>query len=58
MSLLDKDKFVSSANMTGFKIEEALWRSLTYMRNSNGPRIEHCGMPQIILHMLVLPTSE
>ena len=44
--------------MTGFKIEEALWRSLTLMRNSNGPRIELCGMPQIILHMLVLPTFE
>ena len=44
--------------MTAFKIEEALWRSLTQIRNSDGPRIELCGTPQIILRMLVLSASE
>ena len=57
-SLVDKNKFVSFANMTAFKIEEALWRSLTEIRNSDGPKIELCETPQIILHMLVLAASE
>ena len=44
--------------MIGFKLEEALSRSLTQIRNSNDAIIELCGTSQITLHMLVLPTSE
>ena len=37
MSLCDKKRFVSSANMTGFSIFEAWCKSFTYNRNNKGP---------------------
>ena len=56
-SILESEinKFVSSANITGISLLELLKRSFIYMRNIGGPRMEHCGTPQVILrHMLFL----
>ena len=42
------NRFVSSANMMVWRSGDAKLRSLMYKRNSNGPRIEPCGTPQVI----------
>jgi len=39
-------KLVSSGNKFGLDLSDTLLeRSLTYIRNSNGPRTEPCGTP-------------
>ena len=50
---LEQKRFVSSANIIGSSMFEALGRSLTYIKNKSGPRIEPCGMPHFISSMLV-----
>ena len=54
-SILESEinKFVSSANIIGVSLFELLKRSVIYMRNKSGPRMEPCGTRQVILrHML------
>ena len=40
MSLCEKKRFVSSANMIGFSIFEAWCKSFTYNRNNKGPKMD------------------
>jgi len=46
--LLEKNKFVSSANIMNCKIDDDLTMSFIYNRNNNGPSIEPCGTPHLI----------
>lgn len=45
-SLCEKNTLVSSANKILDSLSETLGRSLIYIKNSKGPRIEPCGTPQ------------
>jgi len=39
-------KLVSSANKIGLDLSDTLWeRSIIYIKNNNGPRMEPCGTP-------------
>ena len=52
MFFAEKKRFVSSANIMGFKMLEALHKSLTYKRNNSGPKIDPCGTPQLMFLLL------
>ena len=41
-------QLVSSVNNIDVRRVGTLHKSLTYSKNSDGPRIEHCGTPQVI----------
>ena len=43
-----KKRLVSSANIMGSKIFEALQRSFTYIKNNEGPSIDPWGTLQVI----------
>ena len=44
-----KNIFESSAKNSEKTLEETLLRSLIYIKNNNGPRMDPCGTPQTIL---------
>ena len=48
-----KKRLVSSANIIGSKIFEALQRSFTYIKNNKGPSIDPWGTPQAIFAKFV-----
>ena len=48
-SLPGQKRLVSSANKIVDKLLVELLRSLMYIKNSNGPRIDPCGTPQVII---------
>ena len=41
-------RLVSSANIIGSSTEDVFLRSLTYNKNSSGPKMEPCGTPHFI----------
>ena len=47
-------RLVSSANVIGPSTEGAFLRSLTYNKNSNGPKMELCGTPHFTTQNSVL----
>ena len=49
MFVLCKNKFVSSAKINGLACVRQFGRSLMYKMNNNGPRIDPCGTPFLIL---------
>ena len=44
---------MSSANIIGSNMFEALSKSFTYKKNKGGPKIEPCGIPRLIVPQLV-----
>ena len=48
-SLPEQKRLVSPANRIVDKLLVELLRSLMYVKNSNGPRIDPCGTPQVII---------
>ena len=50
--LSSRKTLVSSANNTENNLSEASDRSFTYKMNSNGPRTEPCGIPQVAIPVL------
>ena len=42
--------FISSANRINLRIAEELEVSFMYNKNNNGPNIEPCGTPVVIVH--------
>ena len=43
-----QDRFVSSANIEAVVVCRQFGRSLMYIRNNKGPRLEPCGAPHCI----------
>ena len=48
VSLLEKKRFVSSANRMSLASDDTLQISLIYIKKSKGPKIEPWGTPQVI----------
>ena len=48
---------MSSANIIGSSTEDAFLRTLTYNKNSSGPKIEPCGTPHFTTQYSVLLSS-
>ena len=48
------EMLVSSANIIGFSTEDAFLRSLTYNKNSSGPKMEPCSTPHFTTQNSVL----
>ena len=53
MSLCEKKRFVSSANMIGFSTFEVWCKSFTYNRNNKGPKMDPWGTPHVTVTFLV-----
>ena len=45
----DKNKFESSANSTENILSDTVARSFIYTKDNNGPRMDPCGTPQVIV---------
>ena len=55
MFLPDRNKFVSFAKRMQFNNFEERYKSLTYIRNSKGPKIDPWGIPQTIFISFEIP---
>ena len=53
MSLHEKSRFVSSANIFGFSAFEASCRPFTYKRNNNCPKMDPAGTTYVTVALLV-----
>ena len=58
MSLCEKKRFVSFANMIGFSTFEVWCKSFTYNRNNKGPKIDSWGIPHVTVAFLVELSSK
>ena len=54
LSFPEQKRLVSSANKIVYSLLVELLRSLMYINNSYGPRMEPCGTPQVTFFLLTL----